>query len=68
MVATSSDARGDVGRYVDGRERVLGRRCTITEDDDATAQVLAEFYGGPRRACAALRRILAQLDSWERRS
>lgn len=59
---TCSPTAGDVERFLRGRDAVLGRTCTITEDDDATCETLAAFFGGERRACAALRRWLRQLD------
>ena len=67
-IDTSSRTAGDLGRYVEGRVAVLGRTCTITEDDDRTCEVLAAFFGGERRAAAALRRWLRQLDREGRRS
>ena len=61
MLPTASDTE----RFIAGRDRVLGRRCVITEDDDTTCQTLAAFFGGERRAAAALRRWLRQLDPGE---
>ena len=60
--ATTSPTRGDTRRYVEGRERVLGRRALVPEDVDTAAEVLAALHGGERRAAAWLRQVLAQLD------
>lgn len=60
--------RGDLARYAAGRERVLGRRVWLPLDESAAGDVLAGIHGGPRRAAAWLRRVLAQLDVSERAS
>ena len=60
--ATTRDTRRDLARYVNDRERVLGRRVTVPEDIDAAADVLAAVHGGPRRAASWLRQVLHSLE------
>lgn len=63
MVATSSDTRGDLGRYVLGREVVLGGRTRVSLGDPAVgADELAEALGGRALARQWLRDALAALE------
>jgi hypothetical protein len=57
---TTSPVRGDLARFVAGRERVLGRRVTIpTSDPVAAAQAVSESLGP--RGEAYVRQMLAEL-------
>jgi hypothetical protein len=62
--STTTITRGDVGRYLAGRERVLGHRVTVPEDPDGAAEVLAGRHGSRHRAAAWLREVLYALDGY----
>lgn len=66
--ATTRETRGDVGRYFDSRQRVLGQVASVPLDEDTAAEVLSEIHGGPRRAAGWLRQVLARLDTRDRTS
>ena len=58
MVANSSPTL----EYLARRERVLGRRLTVAEDEDAAAEQVAEHFGGRALGIAWLVRVLEALD------
>lgn len=48
-VDTSSDTRGDLARFVEGRERALGDRrdrLSLPRDPEVAVEALAEALGG----------------------
>lgn len=57
--------RSPVVDFLDGRERVLGRRTSVSDDPDLAADQLAEHYGS---IVLARRWLLDVLDALTRRS
>ena len=62
---TSSRTDGDVGRYVEGRERVLGGTLRIPRDPEAAPEALAEQLGGRGLARSYLLAALEALGGAE---